>query len=301
MPNHITNIMGVSGPADELERFRKTVSVKDNPTLFKDTKEELEDAIKSNTATLARDHNNTWGKMNLKRSQDALKDLLDGKDLSVLDFNGTVPMPRTLRGTSSGSVPEEEQALQAENLKKYGYADWYSWSIANYGTKWGAYDVTLNIEKRVLSYRYNTAWSPPTAWLATTAELFPTLEFEDYWHDEGGGAGRITITDGTDVCEETIDDHDWYMDNDDGYRETYTFLTEGDYQEVINQYSKEGSISEYRFEEKLLDRIKDEDLILFTSFTWENSAAEESYKERLQGIPTPPPKRARKKKAKVSA
>jgi hypothetical protein len=55
MPNHITNIMRVSGPADELERFRKTVSVKDNPTLLQMHKDELEDAIKNNTAILAKD------------------------------------------------------------------------------------------------------------------------------------------------------------------------------------------------------------------------------------------------------
>jgi len=75
----------------------------------------------------------------------------------VFDFNTIVPMPELLKGTTSprrtgedlvraqqrnadmdeikGLMREVELADRCE--KKYGYSDWYSYKIANWGTKWG--------------------------------------------------------------------------------------------------------------------------------------------------------------------
>ena len=39
------------------------------------------------------------------------------------------------------ALREGKQAI--ENIAKYGYKDWYDWSIDNWGTKWNAYEFSI--------------------------------------------------------------------------------------------------------------------------------------------------------------
>ena len=43
-----------------------------------------------------------------------------------------------------------------DNIEKYGFKDWYDWSIANWGTKWNACDSYINKN----SIFFDTAWDP---------------------------------------------------------------------------------------------------------------------------------------------
>lgn len=54
-----------------------------------------------------------------------------------IDFNKIIPMPEEIKNTQS---PNRDEKQAKELIKKYGYADWYDWSIANWGTKWNAYN-----------------------------------------------------------------------------------------------------------------------------------------------------------------
>ena len=68
--------------------------------------------------------------------------------------------------------------------------DWYSWRIQSWGTKWDAYDIEKRDEhtnengELVVKYTFDTAWSPPTAWLSAVANTFPNTNLELYWSDE---------------------------------------------------------------------------------------------------------------------
>ena len=116
---------------------------------------------------------------------------------SELDFNKILPIPEELRGTNSpahvvsqeaidktwadwnkrktegnlGDFEKERpfnlgitQAKYDELVAKYGCADWYDWSIRNWGTKWNAYDVTEWSINECSEYTasatiyYETAW-----------------------------------------------------------------------------------------------------------------------------------------------
>lgn len=67
----------------------------------------------------------------------------------------------------------------------------YEWCIANWGTKWGAYDSNL-IERETgfAKIDFNSAWSPPVPVVEKLAELFPMLairlEFEEIGADYSG-------------------------------------------------------------------------------------------------------------------
>ena len=170
---------------------------------------------------------------------------------SEIDFNKVLPIPDELRGTSSPSriMTQEEidqiwaewnkrkdegklssfemerpmglgitQAKYDEFILKYGYADWYDWSIFNWGTKWNAYDVTEWSINECSEYTtsatiyYETAWSPATALWLNVSKEYPKCEFYHEFADEGGGfLGSETNRYGRIISEEEFE---W--DSDDG-------------------------------------------------------------------------------------
>ena len=64
-----------------------------------------------------------------------------------------------------------------EKLKiaKTGFADWYDWSIANWGTKWNAYDHQRLTDSAIY---FETAWSAPTPVLEAMAAKFPEVDWK---------------------------------------------------------------------------------------------------------------------------
>lgn len=100
--------------------------------------------------------------------------------LGSIDFNKLIPMPDTIFRGNLG---------QAERTK-YGSANWYDWSIANWGTKWNSYgydDVTTPKEFDGERMEFQTAWSYPAPIIAALAEKYPDLHFEVKWADEDFG------------------------------------------------------------------------------------------------------------------
>jgi len=132
----------------------------------------------------------------------------------LFDFNRIIPMPEILRHTGSGRreidgkqvkswyivkpwhkdfpgqkeevrlfTPEEEAELAA-----IGHRDWYSWSTANWGTKWNALRVEIDdasIAYGSVEITFETAWCAPVPVLQKMVELFPGLTFDCRWrHDD---------------------------------------------------------------------------------------------------------------------
>lgn len=88
---------------------------------------------------------------------------------------------------------EFEQLIKCmRGLKEHGFTSWYEWSIANWGTKWNAYEIQ-RISDTVL--RFQTAWSAPLRWLEKLVEKFPNEEVTIRWADEdfGSNTGAITV------------------------------------------------------------------------------------------------------------
>lgn len=65
-----------------------------------------------------------------------------------------------------------------------GFSSWYDWALANWGTKWNSYSLTMR-EKSPLSFEFNTAWSFPSPVFEALAHEFPHLRFECICFDEG--------------------------------------------------------------------------------------------------------------------
>lgn len=70
-----------------------------------------------------------------------------------------------------------------ENVNNYGYGDWYDWSVANWDTKWNAYDFS-HYENTI---SFSTAWSAPDSVIRAISEKYPDVEVFHRWADEDLG------------------------------------------------------------------------------------------------------------------
>lgn len=145
-----------------------------------------------------------------------------------IDFNKILPMPEGILKTCHESTieeitkqltPEETEArqkehdlLQEQNIKDYGHKNWYDWSLANWDTKWNAYncwtleDTGINEVEDFEAFGFQTAWSPPINVIRELSKLTgETLRMSYY--DEGWMFGGVMIAspDGT-IIDECYDD-----------------------------------------------------------------------------------------------
>lgn len=126
-----------------------------------------------------------------------------------IDFNRITPMPDEIKNTNKntisddvfslifdygGMIPESELKSshdsinerpintikeQRENIKvmyentiKYGYSDWYEWTIANWGTKWNAYHQKKDEDNTI---HFSTAWTDVLGLMVKLSEKFTEL------------------------------------------------------------------------------------------------------------------------------
>src|ERR1017187_6850446 len=107
-----------------------------------------------------------------------------GEPPSPLNFHSLVPVP--------------------EEVLRPGYGEaGNDWELRNWGAKWGASDAGLVDEwDGCLMYSFNTAWSPPIAFLENVSQQWPTLTFILEYDEPGMGFKGIAKGHG-----EKVEDH----------------------------------------------------------------------------------------------
>lgn len=115
-----------------------------------------------------------------------------------------IPCPEELNDgeltTSYGDEAKQKvvDAKKAAMIAKYGFASWYDWNIANWGTKWDLCEVTkTRIDANTIQLSFDTAWSPPVE----AYETLTGLEFgvKAFYHEPGMCFAGI-YEDGIDEC-----------------------------------------------------------------------------------------------------
>jgi hypothetical protein len=94
-----------------------------------------------------------------------------------------------------GLIPCENNTDEKcrELIAEYGTDNWYDWNIQAYGTKWdfSADEEELDISETCLEASFDTAWSPPIAFLERLQARFPDIDISLLYELEGGdGCGR---------------------------------------------------------------------------------------------------------------
>lgn len=72
------------------------------------------------------------------------------------------------------------------NLRKHGYANWYEWSCAEWGTKWNASETYGSGSH----FTFDTAWNCPFEWLL---KLSKYIDFKGSFADEDLGSNLGTF------------------------------------------------------------------------------------------------------------
>jgi len=80
-----------------------------------------------------------------------------------------VPIPEDLNivagrvGDETNPDQIELERRSAENIAKYGVANWYDFCVNHWGTKWDvdAYDPDIKIENNTIEFGFDSAWAPP--------------------------------------------------------------------------------------------------------------------------------------------
>lgn len=123
----------------------------------------------------------------------------------------------------------EEIFMAYFNLRRYGFVDWYNWSVTKWGTKWNASDA--------MSYHgiltFDTAWSTPSGIWSDLAKKF---DFVVLYADEdiGSNCGAIVAENGEEeyhrpsnddisyvyarLVWDGIDYEDYDADDEDAYK-----------------------------------------------------------------------------------
>ena len=147
-----------------------------------------------------------------------------GEEAKVKDFaekfekdgiSAFYPTPKELENTTAPAESNEPKKAE-ENIKKYGYADWYDWRIAHWGTKWDVADLyVLGRKEDETIFRFDTAWAPPLRAFEKIASMYPELRFELEYEEPGMGFfGKAVYEDGELVSN---DEYDWGDRFEDGW------------------------------------------------------------------------------------
>lgn len=135
-----------------------------------------------------------------------------------------LPTPKELLSKElesyGGENDKQKDKLRAEMKKQYGYQSWYDWRCENWGTKWDVSSQDMdsdansqNNELTYVSYRFDTAWSPPTEFLKNIYEKYPLLNFRLNYSEEGADfEGDLEIEAGEIILE---DSRPYSGDNED--------------------------------------------------------------------------------------
>jgi hypothetical protein len=105
---------------------------------------------------------------------EAIKD--DEFGIGSIDFNKLIPMPEHI---FKGNLGTEER-------EKYGRDNWYDWSVAQWGSKWNAYDF-LPFDEAVKTIEFHTAWSTVPQVFRALSEKYPEAIISVSWSDEDFG------------------------------------------------------------------------------------------------------------------
>lgn len=124
-------------------------------------------------------HHDYWNKYkkDIKYYESNPDKLKNNKD----NFNGLIDFDEKKHFNSFAELGKQ----YIENIKKYGYPQWYDWCVENWGTKWNVEDdVDVSYNKNTDEYdiTFDTAWSVPSGIVEKYSEFCNDEEF--YWEYE---------------------------------------------------------------------------------------------------------------------
>lgn len=166
-----------------------------------------------------------------------------------IDNDSIIPRPEGIvklmgmgKDTNDNYDEEAERKQREQNLKDYGYEDWYDFCIKEWGSKWGfchtafhnnygelietKADLQNNLELNgEIDIQTDCAWGPAVGLMKKICELYPDIEFRCEWGEE-----QVTEYYGT-----------YTYDKENGWEEKYK--SELDVDEAYNMLDRLGLLN----------------------------------------------------------
>lgn len=211
MPNHITNVVTITGPAADLAAclvrhiVEKTTPKKTWTEFDFETLIPMPQSVKDTI----RDFENAEERCGDAQVSLYALALMHNRREFIAAGERPGNMPKTVeRWSDAIAWLDKEHPAAAKWGRRAllcagetGYPGWYEWSIANWGTKWGSYDYAARPRDGLPgSFEFQTAWAPPRPIFEALSKTWPALTFDVEAIDEGGweyvaryvaGAGEI--------------------------------------------------------------------------------------------------------------
>ena len=136
--------------------------------------------------------NNCQNILTIRGPEEDLKKFEEKSEDGKFQLGHHIPCPKELVEQTANFTDKPDM------IAKYGYSDWYSWCIANWGTKWDVYEdyaVWLSTDKSIgtgdlnmntegldetadeIKISFLSAWGPPTEGIQKISGLWPNLAF----------------------------------------------------------------------------------------------------------------------------
>lgn len=128
---------------------------------------------------------------------------------SALDCDSVIPYPD--RYWVPGAILERQRQVIKQLGGDYSFLGGggfnrggYDWCVKHWGTKWGTYDGVAKARSRGRrSYRFDSAWGPPTPVFEAVATMWPALRFKIKYYESGSGfCGVLEFAGGKCVLDE---------------------------------------------------------------------------------------------------
>lgn len=197
MPNHVTTTCAVHGAADDVQAFADRV-ITIAPADHSDAGDKLFsfDAIIPMPPILREVEESSHAEQGMaliigRGSRDApFSNLgLYPHEIAHIRREAGLPIDAHISDVAAAFLAENPDfetkgSLRLRAICETKFASWYPWALANWGTKWGAYQY-VQLANTPFKFQFETAWSFPTPIFEALSSQFPTLAFECATFDEG--------------------------------------------------------------------------------------------------------------------
>lgn len=200
MPNHVTNILTISGPEELVAKIKSEIAgeYEDGEPRFIDFNKIVP---RPDTLNITSGSSTSNGIAILKYRAGDTSDIrkIMGYNWAT-EFATEEELITHMLDKGGANLVEAQMAL--DNLRDYGHQDWYSWSTSNWGTKWNAYSQNSDEGSNEISFE--TAWSTPYPVIEALSRKYPEAVISMRYADEdfGHNCGEYTFQAG-DLVEET--------------------------------------------------------------------------------------------------
>lgn len=206
MPNHVTNILSIQGSEASRQNILRSICAKDDPeqvicfdriipmpeSLNIESSSRSTEGLVLVLTAMAPDSNYTLqGFVKLQPNIFARLCHCMTHESWKTDHYHPLSLERIGRLHKQADFAKYVALGKAalRNLAQHGATDWYSWRLQHWGTKWDAYETSLNKDGTL---RFLTAWSCPQPVTQRLSERFPDVTMDHLWADEniGHNVGR---------------------------------------------------------------------------------------------------------------